>query len=65
MARFTYRTWGGTAREIIADTVEFAHTHVVFRKLEQDGHYRIVLAEDANNVRELVEIVEPGGASNS
>lgn len=65
MAKFTYKTWGGNAREIIADTVEFTHMHTVFRKLEQDGHYRIVLAEDANNVKGPVEIAEPGDASNS
>jgi hypothetical protein len=54
-----YSTWGGTKATVVASTVEFTPTHVVFR----DSEGAIVLAERAENVGELAQVGTLGSAT--
>lgn len=47
-----YSTWGGGKATVVAATVEFTPTHVVWR----DSEGSVVLAERPENVNELSQV---------
>lgn len=54
-----YRTWGGREATVVADSVEFAPAHVVWR----DAEGAVVLAEKVENVNELAQVGTLGSAT--
>ena len=54
-----YRTWGGANATVVAYSVEFAPTHVVWR----DAEGSVVLAERPENVNELAQVGTLGSAT--
>lgn len=54
-----YRTWSGSKCTVVARTVEFTASHVVWR----DGIGGVVLAERAEQVNELAEVGTLGSAT--
>lgn len=58
MAIYEYKTWAGRTRRLEADWIEFAPSHVVFRR--QD--YSIVRAEANSDVNGLTQLREDAGS---
>lgn len=54
-----YSTWSGSKATVVAETVEFAPHHVVWR----DREGSIVLAEKVENVNELAQVGTLGSAT--
>ena len=54
-----YSTWGGSKATVVAATVEFTPTHVVWR----DSEGSVVLAERPENVSELSQVGTLGSST--
>lgn len=58
-ATWRYSTWGGRNATVVAHSVEFTPTHVVWR----DREGSVVLAERPENVNELAQVGTLGSAT--